>query len=389
MKVIICVTGSGTGGHTKSASATAKSLQENGVDILVLSTPNTILNDFQVNKIPTAKLKRWNPLSKDNLVDELKTLKYDTLHFFGTARLAINFALAANEVGMTFCLTIPGGTPHKTLCGFRYVAAFTDEISYEVKENEKIELKVMPARCLFHRNMRLQKKTLTRKATQKYLNNIYQIDYSKKIIGKIARCSSQYDKEIIQTAKDIFNLNKETSNDVYFIHAGSKFSLRSAIKINFYFYYLNFKGKQKRFISLQRDFKNIWRLSSVFDYQVAAGRSALEAIKYQNIVIQSDYKGKYCILDESTSEFFKQKNFSGRCASDLSKHFYPLKYLINTKPDIKQLYKSITDEYDYKKSGPFYLNYYSELSQRDDINFTEYVYSFKSSLKIFIKSFLV
>lgn len=368
MKLLLVTLGSGNGGHSKSALATANALREQGVRI-------TFLVGFETNtaflKNSGFKFIRLKPCLVPTAEKFLQTLRksdsFDIVHFFGSPPKAIPFALGASSMGAKFCLTIPGGCPPKSLCGFKNVVAFTDEIDENLKHCVKFE--VMPARLQLQEyyNKIFRRKPLLRNAVESFLG----CSSDSFVIGRIARVSPASVDEIVETANDVCFLRK-SGVDVRYIHMGYAYSYRMAFRVRRTFRKLNDSFGETVVCSIQEPLPDLWTYSLGFDLQVASGRSALEAMICGTPVMQRFGPDRYVIFDKEVLPMVEMHNFTPRSRDLLNPQLQSLLDVKNrldfNASELRKTYSSFVSKYDAKVAAKFYLRYYLKLKKSENFN---------------------
>lgn len=363
MKILFAVTGSGMGGHTKSAAATAKALKALGVHPLFLLGPGMSARFLAGFDVPCYSLNLFQRDLVLNIKSRILSIIQDVgecsvLHFFGSPEAAIPYAQAAQACDLRFCLTIPGGKPPASFCGFRDVVAFTREVSDQLIERENVNLAVMPARLERKAEFHSER---ARAKFRPIINQYLECTNDTIVLGRIARCSTEYIGEIVSTAKEVALLNKQGIN-IKYCHIGFAHSLRVARRIQKELKKLNESGLVA--CSIQKKIPDVWQYSSAFDLQVAAGRSALEAMEVGTPLIQYLGDGRFVGMDASTVPTLAAVNFSSRASSQLLDKSDPLGSIVKQMQDARKLqevsdtYSAIVETYDSKNAAYFYQTYY-------------------------------
>lgn len=370
MKVLFVAIGSGNGGHSRSALSTALALRDREIQVTFLVGFDTKV-DFLANS--GIQFRRITPCMEPNLDKVLiayrDSLPFDVVHYFGSPRSAVPFAIGAAELRKKFCLTIPGGRPPISMFGFKEAVAFTDELSQDIRSS--VDLHLMPARIdVANYNTKIANlKTSIREKVESFLG----CDTSAFIVGKIGRISTDSIEEIIGTAKDVVIL-RELGHDIRYIHIGHPHSYTKSRRLKKYFSTINRKCGETVVATVQKSFPEHWTYSLGFDMQIASGRSALEALICGTPTLQRMGENQYVLFCESTLPTLAKKNFTARSATQLEGEVRNLLVVKNAvtsgRENIKSLYQRFILNYDVSVAANFYLEYYKgiKILRDDDLN---------------------
>lgn len=362
----MALTGSGNGGHSRSALFTAKELIKKGNRVVFL-TPFGMNHNILINSSLTYYRL---PFLQFNLVrgiinglTEIRK-RYGfirVLHFFGRPHPALLFARAAYHLNIPFCFTVPGGPAPKSFLGLRRVVLFTNELPKRLINDEMLTVDVMPAR------IDLSTK-LDRNSTKNVLINTLQssvrIESDTFIIGQIARCRDETVDSIILVAEAVSSLFHRGYN-VRFIHLGVPQNLNAAKKLARAFKRINARFDLNIVTTIQKDISELWRFSAIFDLQFASGRSALEGMLLGTPIAQVFSSDSFVLMDSQTISIASNYNFTSRSQSELTSYSKPLEQIVDAliqqpelKNSLRSLYSQTLRKFDSANSAEFYENYY-------------------------------